>query len=378
MSALPEKFLAHFETIEDPRVDNHNKRHLLIDIFVITLVAVIAGADNWVEIATYGESRREWFAGFLTLSNGILSHDTFNRVFSLLNPDQFIHRFTSWVREMLPDVTNEIIAIDGKSICSTHKSKIGKRALHFVSAWATNARLVLAQRKVDGKTNEIKIVPELLKLLDLAGKTVTLDAMGCQRAIADQVIAQGGHYLFAVKGNQGILKFSLEQAFEKLGDSADIGHRDTQVEKGHGRLEARDYRVLPVSAMVHDISEWRHCQSVVRVISERTTTKKNISQTSIETLYYISSHAAKQAKHICHAIRQHWQIENNLHWSLDVSFREDESTTAKGHCAENLALIRKLALNLVKHDNTYKASMRVKRKRAGWDSAFLKALLSQM
>jgi predicted transposase YbfD/YdcC len=366
---------SRFAEVEDPRTEN--RRHLLLDMIVIALCAVICGADDWVEVEQFGYAKEEWFRRFLALPHGIPSHDTFGRVFALLSPEQFERGFLSWVQAIAEVTRGQVIAVDGKTSRGSGDTYLGKRAIHMVSAWASQNRLVLGQRKVDGKSNEITAIPELLRLLDLSGCIVTLDAMGCQKEIAKQIVEQKGEYILALKENQSNLHQKVQKlmAEEKRDKGIHTPHDDAQtIEKGHGRLETRQCHAL-------DVREWRfylapeggwpNLRTAIRVRSRREIN----GACEKECRYFISSLPC-DAPQLQQFIRDHWGVENGLHWVLDIAFREDDSRVRKGHGPQNLSVLRRLSLNLLRNDRQVKTGIKAKRRRAGWDEAYLLSILS--
>jgi predicted transposase YbfD/YdcC len=344
--------LTHFAGVRDPR-DNRGKEHLLIDILVITLCAVISGAEGWEDIAEYGRAKQEWLSGFLSLPNGIPSEDTFGRVFARLDPEQFQDCFRTWVKTIEERLGSEVIGIDGKTLRHSGDSSAGKSPIHVVSAWASASGLVLGQRKVAAKSNEITAIPELLKVLELNGCIVTIDAMGCQTNIADLIVERGADYVLALKGNQGSLQEDVQWLFEQATavDFVDIDHDFSQtINKGHGRIEVRRCWTLSDLNYLVQQPRWRGLQTIAMVQSERRIQGK----VSLETRYFISS-LPSNAVQIAAAVRSHWTIENALHWVLDVSFREDACRIRKDHAPENLAIVRHLALNLLSQDKSTRA-----------------------
>jgi predicted transposase YbfD/YdcC len=368
---------AHFADLPDPRVER-TKHHALIDILVIAVCAVISGADSWVDIEAYGKAKEAWLRGFLALPNGIPSHDTFGRVFGLLDPVAFERCFLNWVQSVFAITEGQVIAVDGKTVRRSRDETLGKGAIHMVSAWATQNHLVLGQVKTEEKSNEITAIPQLLALLDLHGCIVTIDAMGCQTAIAEQIVNQGGDYVLAVKENQG-------QLYDDLRDLFDAAQRDAfrftphsyakTVNKAHGRIEIRQCWVVDDPdhlAYLRRQSRWGGLQSLVMVHRER----RIGSKISTETAYFITS-LPHQADLLLKAVRAHWGIENGLHWVLDIAFREDESRARLGHSAENLAVLRHIALNLLKQERTAKVGVKAKRLKAGWDDDYLLRILGK-
>lgn len=362
----------HFSPLSDPRV-LLKTRHKLVDVVVLTLCAVIAGADDWVEIAAFGREKEEWFKTFLELPGGIPSHDTFGRVFALIDPDEFGKCFINWIRGTLPMSDSDVIAIDGKTGRRSHDRANGKSAIHMVSAWAVHNRLILGQVKTDDKSNEITAIPELLKLVDIKGCVVTTDAMGCQKEIAKQIVDQGGDYVFSLKGNQGNLHKEVELLFQdakKNGNKALEPQTYTTVDGGHGRIETRHYTLTAHVDWFEEKSKWKKLTTFGMVESSREIGDK-IEQ---ETRYFISSLSC-DVKRFAQAARDHWGVENSLHWCLDISFREDDNRVRVGHAPENLAIIRRFALSLIKQDPLRKIGVKASRKRAGWSNHYLLHLL---
>ncbi len=362
----------HFSRLSDPRI-LRKTRHKLVDVIVITLCAVIAGADDWVEIAAFGKEKEQWFKTFLELPGGIPSHDTFGRVFWLINPEEFAKCFVSWIRSAFPMGDSDVIAIDGKTARRSHDRINGKSAIHVVSAWAVRNRVILGQVKTEDKSNEITAIPELLKVLDINGCVVTTDAMGCQKEIARQIVDQGADYVLSLKGNQGNLHKEVELLFDdaKKNDYQDLAHETyTIVEGGHGRVETRSCTVIADVDWFEEKSKWKKLTTFGMVES----TREIGDQTTQETRYFISSLPC-DAKRFAEAARDHWGVENSLHWCLDISFREDDSRVRNGHAPENLAIIRRFALSLIKQDPQRKIGIKASRKRAGWSSHYLLHLL---
>lgn len=363
--------ITHFAQVPDPRT-NHARRHNLLDIIVIAICAVICGADDWVEVAHFGRCKLDWFRSFLELPHNIPSHDTFGRVFALLNPEAFESSFRSWTAAL--DVATEgmVIGLDGKTVRRSHDQALGKSAIHMVSAWAGAGRVVLGQTKVDAKSNEITAIPELLKLIDVTGATVTIDAMGCQKDIAAEIVRQQADYVLAVKHNQP----HLYQDIAALFATAPLPlHEFTQTaETGHGRREVRYCSVISDPNLLSKIrgkDDWADLKSVIRVTAVRQVGKAK--RTIHERLYICSLQA--NAKEALETVRGHWSIENSQHWVLDVAFREDESRIRKGNAPENFAVLRRIALNLLKGESEVKAGIKTKRHVAGWDEKYLLGLL---
>lgn len=370
------RILTHFADLEDPR-DERGKDHQLIDILTIAICAVICGADSWVDIELYGQSKQAWFSTFLNLNNGIPSHDTFARVFARLDPEQMQRCFLSWVTAMSELSAGEVVAIDGKKVRHSYDNAKGKGAIHMVSAWASANRLVLGQRKVAEKSNEITAIPLLLQVLAIEGCIVTIDAMGTQKEIASAIIDQGADYILALKGNQGRLFEDVQWLFEQAQATQfqTVTHDFAQtIDKGHGRIEIRRCWTLSDAELDYLIQkpQWKGLKTVVMLQSEQ----RIKGQASLETRYYISSLGSLATKMLA-AIRTHWTVENHLHWTLDVAFDEDDSRVRKDYAPQNFSLLRHIALNLLGQDKSTKAGIAAKRKKAGWNDAYLLRILAQ-
>jgi len=358
-----------FTKLKDPR-RAHRRLHHLQDVIVIALCAVIAGAQDWQEIETFGRKRHDWLRGFLALPNGIPSHDTFERVFNRLQPQAFQACFRAWVRAVSAALGIKHVAIDGKTLRGSGSAQLGP--LHLVSAWATAQRLSLGQVAVDAKSNEITAIPALLELLDLKGALVTIDAMGCQKDIAAKIVAGGGHYALTVKDNQPHLLEDIQACLERAIDQDFAGvEHDTyeQRERGHGRQEYRRYTVLHTTAGIRGHEDWAGLTTLGMCYSERTVA----GETTSEARYFIGSKRAS-AKSYGKGLRNHWGIENSLHWQLDVTFQEDHNRVTRRHAAENLALLRRLTLSLL-HAHPAKLSIAKKRFAAALDPSFLEEIL---
>jgi predicted transposase YbfD/YdcC len=363
-----------FGKIADPRIDR-TKLHKLIDIIILAICAVICGAEGWEEIEEFGKEKREWLETMLELPNGIPSHDTISRVFSKINPQEFERCFLAWV-ESLTESISGVVAIDGKTLRRSHDGINGKKALHLVSAWAAENRLVLAQLATEEKSNEITAIPELLRMLDLSGCIVTIDAIGTQKKIAKQIIEQHGDYALALKKNQGTLYAKVQEAFEtaKKEGFSHVKHEKSRVEEaGHGREETRAYWIIDDESVLSGLDpngEWENLRSIGMVES----TRVNAGESTKQVKYYILS-IEGNVERFSHAVRTHWGIENEVHWILDVAFREDLSRIRAGDSSHNFALLRHIALNLLRKEKTTKVGVRAKRLKAGWSTNYLEKVL---
>lgn len=371
----------HFANLVDPRVEG-TRWHELTDIVAIAVCAVICGADNWVDVAFFGRCKEDWFRTWLKLPNGIPSHDTFGRVFARLDAEEFARCFRDWMRVVQEATQGQVVAIDGKTVRGSRDTVAGKSAIHLVSAWASANHVVLGQVKVDDKSNEITAIPEPLRVLSLAGCIVTIDAMGCQRAIAQQIVDKGADYVLAVKSNQGQLHEGLKDLFQTAlrYRFRDLPHTYAHtLDKDHGRIETRECWATSDQeclAYLGQGSDWPGLVSVAMVRRQRRAPGQQEGESEVETAYYISSLKADADK-ILGATRTHWSIENCLHWTLDVAFDEDHCRVRVGDGAQNLALLRHFALSLLKQDASIKAGIKAKRKVAGWDADYLLRLINQ-
>jgi len=360
----------HFAKLRDPRVRGRTQ-HRLMDIIVMAICAVIGNCDDWPDIALFAQKRQSWFKRFLALPHGVPSHDTFERVFALLDPRAFERCCLAWLRAAADRIGVGHIAIDGKTLCGSASAQRGP--LQLVSAWATQANLSLGQVAVDRQSNEITAIPPLLELLDLHGALVTIDAIGCQKEIARDIVAAGADYVLTVKANQEHLLEDIQSTVEKALDGklpAQVVEEYTTTERGHGRQERRSYLVIHHLNGIRDRAAWKNLTSVGMCCHERTVN----GQTTTEARYFIGSRKMK-ARQYAAVLRNHWGIENNLHWQLDISFREDKSRIQDRHTAENFALLRKLALCLLKQ-HPRKDSVARKRKAAALDPDFLAEALA--
>lgn len=364
----------YFSIIPDPRI-NRKKKYLLVDVLLSAVCAVLCGAESFVEIAMYAKQMEQWLKDKigLDLEFGIPSHDTYRRVFELMDPHAFRMAFIEWAESLRSPATGEVISIDGKALRATRNGRKEHSAIYRVSAWASESGISLGQMKCHEKSNEITIIPPLLDLLNIHGSTITLDAVGCQTKIIDKIRGKKGDYVVAVKANQKTLSKNIKNIFTQL-ELQPLSERRasyyTHTEKTHGRFEERVYETLSDKeakklGLLNTMAPWKDLNSITRVVSSRSVGSGKAKTT---TRYYMSS-LTSNAKKIAQVIRCHWNVENKLHWSLDVTFGEDHSTIRTGHAAENFALIRRLTLNLLKMDKS-KNSLRGKRKICGWDPAF--------
>jgi predicted transposase YbfD/YdcC len=368
-----ESLFEKVEGIKDPRMER-KKLHSLKDILVIAVCGTICGADNWEDIAEFGESKREWFASFLELQNGIPSHDTFRRVFILLDNIELKTLFVDWINSVVSLSEGTLVNIDGKNLCGSKEPLKNKKALNIVSAWAAEQSVVLGQVRCAEKSNEITAIPELLKILDLKGCIVTIDAMGCQTEIVKEIAAKEADYVIALKGNQGNLHRDIKDYLdwaERIGFKEIKSDYHQTLEKGHGRIEERRCWTTEEIGWLEDREKWKNLKSIVMVeaIREIIGGKK-----TVERRYFISSLEAN-AELALKCVRGHWAIENNLHWCLDIGFREDANQVREAKSAENLATLRHIGINLLKQEKSSKRGIEGKRKKAGWDENYLLKVL---
>ena len=372
-------FNEYFNRVKDPR-QQPKVKHLLNEVLFITVLAVIAGADDFNEIAEYAERKQSWLKTFLKLPGGVPSHDTFNRVICMIDACQFQESFIDWmgdIRNNLPGLPgDDVICIDGKTVCNSGDNTDNKKAIHMVSALASKYGLVLGQQKCNEKSNEITAIPALLRVLLVEGSIITIDAMGCQKNIAKTIRSKKADYILAVKANQGNLYHEVVDMFEKV-KKPEFAHyihsTDDQLDKGHGRIESRQCVSIENLGWLFEIQQWQDARSICKI----TATVIRKGKETVEQRYYISSLPGNAAL-MNRAIRKHWHIENKLHWVLDVLFKEDYCRVRTGNGAENLTTIRKIALNTFKMDQTVPCSLKIKRKRAAWNDNYALMIISKM
>ncbi len=372
MISTPCTFIEYFQDIPDPRIER-KKLHKLIDIIVVLVCATLCGAKSFEEVELFGNERIEWLKQFLELKNGIPSHDTFGRASALLNPKDFQECFIKWVEALRLPKQNEVIAVDGKTARRSFDTKANRNAIHVVSAWAAENNLVLGQIKVNDKSNEITAIPELLNMLMVKGCIVTIDAMGCQKAIADNIVTNGADYVLAVKENQPSLYEQIRNRVDTVvvDGLKDVAHDTYSTEdKGHGREEHREYHVIDDITWLKNKEQWRSLSAIGAVHSIRKT--KKAEQTEIR--YYILSRKMS-AKQFGQAVRSHWGIENKLHWNLDVSFREDDCRIRKSNAPTNMNVVRHVAINLLRQETSIKASIVRKQLKAALSTQYLERIL---
>jgi predicted transposase YbfD/YdcC len=371
--------LKHFSSLKDPRVER-TRRHSLQDILVISLCGFICGVDDWVELEAFGKAKLPWFRTFLELPNGIPSHDTFGRVYRMLDPEGFGRCFTAWVAAIAEVTEGEVVAVDGKTVRRSLDKASGKAAIHMVNAWACGRGLALGQLKTEEKSNEITAVPRLLDCLALAGCIVTLDAMGCQKETVRTIVEKGADYVVSLKENQPLLHEDAKRLFEDLlkNKTSDDFFEDT--DKGHGRVEVRRCWTSSKVNLLLGHKDWTGLTSVALIESERHIGE----EVSTERRYILSSLPADDASHLLGTVRTHWAVETSLHWTLDMAFREDDSRVRKDFAPENLAMLRQVALNLLKQGQRIRyddgkekktPGIKARRKMAGWDHDWLLHLL---
>jgi predicted transposase YbfD/YdcC len=363
---MQSNLLKYLSSVKDPRIER-KRLHQLEDIVFITIAAVISGAESWNDIELFGLTKKDWLTSFLTLPNGIPSHDTFNRFFAALDPDEFEQCFSAWVESLVQNYPGDILAIDGKTIRGS-RGKGFHSAAHIVSAWSDQNQLIIGQIQVDQKSNEITAIPQLLDALLIEGSIVTIDAMGCQKEIAKKIRSKKAEYILGVKENQPDLIDDIRDSFKMLEPEEFSEHLDF----GHGRIETRKCSVITDLSLIEKPILWKSLSTIIRIESERHIKATGINQT--ETRYYISSLCAN-AEQIQKAIRSHWGIENKVHWTLDVAFNEDGSRKRAGNAAFNFSVINRIALNLLKKEES-KISIKSKRLKAGWTPEYILKILN--
>jgi predicted transposase YbfD/YdcC len=367
----PSTIQKHFGKIPDPRAAN--SLHLLIDIIAISICAVICGSKTYNQIEEYGKDNYKWLKGFLELPNGIPSHDTFGRMFSVIDPREFQNCFMEWIADVSRLIKRETIAIDGKTLRRSYDSASDKKAIHMISAWATDQNIVLGQYKTAEKSNEITAIPILIKMLDLSGSIVTIDAMGCQKKIASSIIEKKADYVLSLKENQpqlyGDIKLYMDDIILSSKENEAFSYYET-IDADHGRIETRKYWITSDIDWLYGKANWRGLKSI-GCIERIRETEKGIST---EKSYFIGS-IESDAELFAKAVRNHWGIENGLHWTLDMAFREDESRIRKGHAPENFAVLRHIALNLIKSETSFKGSVNTKQLKAAWNRRYLEKII---
>jgi predicted transposase YbfD/YdcC len=373
-SGMIEGLAACFRGLDDPR-ETSRCDHQLLDILVIAVCAVIACAESWEDIELYGRSKQEWLGTFLALPNGIPSHDTFRRVFMLIDPDAFEICFSRWAHSLAGEVEREVVAVDGKTVRRSGSRRHDHGPLHLVSAWASGQGVALGQRAVDSKSNEIVAIPELLETLHLEGCIVTLDAMGCQRDIAERIRDKGADYLLVLKANHGRAFGAVREHFEQTCFGPEAAGRPAfdALDEGHGRLVRRRVFVAPAIADLEPLRGWPDLSAVLAVETIRGV--NSTGQVETEIRYFLTSCRDRPAV-LARAIRRHWGVENALHWVLDVTFREDDSRVRDRTAARNFALVRKIALNLVAQDKSSRVSLRGRRKKAAWNDSYMLQIIA--
>jgi len=368
-------FFDHFAALEEPRVER-TRRHLLMNVVFIAVCALLSGANDFVGMEKFGKNKKAWLGKFIDLTQGIPSHDTFGRVIQALKPEQFIQCFLNWVETFADSKAGRHIAIDGKTCRASLDRASGQKPQHIVNAWARESGLVLGQVAVDEKSNEITAIPKLLEMLELSGAIVTIDAMGCQKEIAATIREGGADYVLAVKGNQEHLEQDIIEHFQELDEAAEQGKRKCRVDAqetedaDHGRDEYRRCEAVPVPQDFRGREDWKDLKSICRV----TRCYAEKGQERSEVRHFISSLRA-DAKRLSDAVRGHWSVENNLHWVLDMVFAEDRSRARTDHAQENLGLLRRWALSVLKQDEAMSGSIEKKRLMAGWNTDNLEKLL---
>jgi predicted transposase YbfD/YdcC len=370
---------SHFSELTDPRRNDSRTRHKLMDMLVIAICAIICGADNWVAVESFGHAKYNWLSRFLQLPHGIPSHDTFSRVFGLIDSTQFEHCFINWIGNVIEVTEGQVVAVDGKQVRGSYDTASAQTAIHIVSAWASTQQVALGQLKVADHSNEIPFIPQLLEMLSISGCIVTTDAMGCQTQIAQQIVDCDADYVLALKANQGQLHEDVKLLFDGIADGRlpDVETDTAQTVDGdHGRIETRTAIGISDPGLIAPLrgsENFVNLNSVVKVIAER----EHNTHTTIKSRYYIASVSAN-ASQLLEAIRTHWSIENACHWVLDVGFDEDACRIRKQNGSENFAILRRIALNLLKGEKSTKLGVANKRLKAAWDNDYLITLLSTL
>lgn len=375
---LSKTFKENFGEIIDPRIERC-KKHKLLTVIGISLVGVVCGCDSWVEIEEYALEKEDFLSKVFEMPNGVPSHDTIGRLMRAIDPEEFNSSLVKWTENLMQKTSNEVIAIDGKCLRGSGDKSSSKRWITTVNAWACSNQLALGQYKVDKKSNEITAIPHLLDMLDISDTIITIDAMGTQKPIAKKIIDNNADYMLSLKANHGQLYEEVESLFKYIEEQEEI-YTEESHDKGHGRIESRRVKAVSIEQAKKwipegDLSGWTNLQSIVQIQSTRTLE----DAVSEQSRYYISSLKINEleGKKLIEIIRSHWGIENQLHWTLDVCFKEDLSQVRSGHADENFSIIRKLALNLLKR-YPYKASIKRKRMKAGWNNDFLLNILKQL
>ena len=357
-----------FRSIQDPRASN--RKHKIQDILAISLCAVLCGAEGWEDIEEFGRSNEKWFCSFLELRKGIPSHDTISRLFMLIDPEEFGRMFIEWVKGFREEQLPQGVSIDGKTLRSSFDKAAGKSPIHMVSAWAHESGMVLGHQKIHDKSNEIVAIPQLIALLDLKGCTVTIDAMGCQKKIASAIREAEADYVLQLKANHPSFFENVKYEFRQIGKMLGEGLFFETQEKLHGRFETRKYWVINELNDLPDVEKWKDLSTIIKV----SRTREIDNEISEETSYYLSSKALS-AEEAAKYIRNHWGIENKLHWVLDVAFNEDNCNIRKDNAPQNLAIIRHMTVNMLKNEKSLKKGVKAKRKKAGWDRDYLLKVL---
>lgn len=364
------RFTTYFNSLKDPRrTHKGNYSYPLDEILFLTISAVVSGVDNWVMMPVFGNTKLSWLRKFFPYKNGIPSHDVLGKLFAKLDTQEFSKCFSNWINSISQLTKGEVVAIDGKTICNSNKTNEPKSALHVVSAYASDNKLCIGQETIAKKSNEITAIPKLLQLLELKDCIVSIDAMGCQKEIAKKVVQKKADYLLMVKNNQP----GLKEQITKLFDITEIAESDINIDSGHGRIETRKCEIITDLRFLDGAKDWDGLKSIIRIESERI--EKKTGKSSNETRYYISS-IDKNAKRINKSIRSHWAIENNLHWSLDVLFKEDDSLKKIGNSAANFNIILKLALAMIEKEKSRKRSKPIKRMTAALDDKYREKILN--